>query len=489
MDQQSKHLLGIACLSAALLGAGLYALHGIFFADTAAEAQQALENKVFHFKKEDVESFAITAKGETTRLSFVREKKNTGWRIVSPVQDYTNLTAVELCLDALASVSWQEKIEGAEAVPQRFGLDAPAVIAVVRLQNGEQHSLRLGSLAAIDGNDYIAIDGRPEIYRTRTPLRFALDKNTFDLRSRLLLPIYSDQIEVIQASGRGAQIHLRKGVDGAWALGKPIAARADGEAVQKMLDAIDQTLIARFVTERVTPAEAQRYGFDRPRLRLKLALKGFRHVEFLFAEAAGPAGGAPALLARRTDTTTVVEIARDFLEPFEQEAAALRDKRVMHFDAGAVALLDFRLDDGPVRIERSIEGEGQEQKIAWELKGLYPKPFSEARVGSILGAFQQLRASAFVDGKVDLAAHGLARPSRAWILRDARGRALIALTSGKSEGGTTFLQVIDASGERQVVAVDDAALQALPRLQGDLESWDVTRFLAPAAMSTEAAGP
>lgn len=483
MDQQSKHLLWIVCLSAALLGLGLFAFYGIFFTDTASEAQRAKENKVFHFKKDEVESFAITAKGETTRLSFVREEKNTGWRIVSPIQDFTNLTAVELFLDALASVSWQEKIEGEGAVPARFGLDAPAVIAVVRLRNGEQHSLRLGNLTAIDGNDYITIDGRPEIFRTRTPLRFAIEKNTFDLRSRLLLPIHSDQIEVIQAFIDGAHVHLRRGVDGSWTLGKPIAARADGEAVRKMLDAIDQALISRFITERVTPAEAKSYGFDHPRLRLKLALKGYRHVELLFSEVAGAPSETPRLLARRTDTTTVVEIPGDFLNPFEQEATALRDRRVMRFDPGAVAILDFRLDDGPVRVERAVEGEGQGRKISWELKGLYPKPFSEARVGSILGAFQQLKASAFLDGKVDLAALGLSKPSRAWILRDARGLPLVTLTAGKSDGGKTFLQVIAADGDRQVVTVGDADLQALPRLQGDLERWDITRFIAPAPMS------
>ena len=484
MDQQSKHLLWIVCLSAALVGLGLFAFYGIFFADTAAEAQKALENKVFHFKKDDVESFAITAKGETTRLSYVREKGNTGWRIVSPVQDYANLTAVGLCLDALASVSWQEKIEGGEAVPARFGLDTPAVIAVVRLQDGQQHSLRLGSLTAIDGNDYIAIDGRPEVFRTRTPLRFAIEKNTFELRSRLLVPIYSDQIEVIQAFIDGQQIHLRKGMDGTWMLGKPIATRADGEAVKKMLDAIDQSLITRFVTERATPTESRNHGFDQPKLRLKLALKGYRHVELLFSEVTDTGAGTSRLVARRTDTTTIVEIPSDFLRPFEQDVLALRDKRVMHFDPATVDILDFRLDDGPVRIERSITGEGQDQEITWELKGLYPKPFSEARISSILGAFQQLKASAFFDGQVDLAAHGLDKPNRAWILRDARGRPLITLTAGKGDGSKSFLQITDANGERQVVAVSNADLQALPRLQGDLENWDVTRFIAPAPMSS-----
>lgn len=498
MDQQSKHLLWIVCLCAALIGLGLFALYGVFFADTTAEAQKAVENKVFLFKKDDVESFAITAKGETTRLSYLTEAKNTGWRLVTPVQDYTNLTAVELILDALASVSWQEKIEGADADPRRFGLDKPAVIALVRLRNGRQHTLRLGSLTALDGNDYIAIDGRPEIYRTKTPLRFAIEKNTFDLRSRLLLPVYSDQIEVIEAIAPGRHTHLRKNVDGSWRLNKPIATWADGEAVQKMLDAIEQTHITRFVSERATPIEMLERGFDRPRLRLKLALRGYRHVEFLFVDAPATSEtpdaasdtsardankATPKLLARRTDRTTIVEVPASLLTPFEQDATALRDKRVTRFDPASVAILDFRLDDGPLRVERSVEGEGEETRVSWELKGLYPKPFSEARVSSILGAFQQLTASAFLDGQVDLNALGLKSPRRAWILRDNRGHPIVTLTCGKSEGGENFLLLIDADGARQVVSVSDASLATLPRLMGDLESWDATRFLAPAMTS------
>ena len=498
MDQQSKHLIWIVCLCAALIGLGLFALYGVFFADTTAEAQKAVENKVFLFKKDDVESFAITAKGETTRLSYLTEAKNTGWRLVTPVQDYTNLTAVELILDALASVSWQEKIEGADADPRRFGLDKPAVIALVRLRNGRQHTLRLGSLTALDGNDYIAIDGRPEIYRTKTPLRFAIEKNTFDLRSRLLLPVYSDQIEVIEAIAPGRHTHLRKNVGGSWRLNKPIATWADGEAVQKMLDAIEQTHITRFVSERATPIEMLERGFDRPRLRLKLALRGYRHVEFLFVDAPATSEtpdaasdtsardankATPKLLARRTDRTTIVEVPASLLTPFEQDATALRDKRVTRFDPASVAILDFRLDDGPLRVERSVEGEGEETRVSWELKGLYPKPFSEARVSSILGAFQQLTASAFLDGQVDLNALGLKSPRRAWILRDNRGHPIVTLTCGKSEGGENFLLLIDADGARQVVSVSDASLATLPRLMGDLESWDATRFLAPAMTS------
>lgn len=479
MDQQSKKLLSLVCVSAILIGIGLFAFYGIFFSDAVSEKQQAMENKVFLFKKDDIESFAITAKGETTRLSFVHEQGNTGWRIVSPVQDYTNLTAVELAIDALASVRWQEKIEGNEAVPERFGLDNPAVIAVVRLRDGGQHTLRLGGLTALDGTDYVVIDGSKEVFQTKTPLRFALEKDTFDLRSRLLLPIHVDQIEVLQVFVGQKHIHLRKGIDGTWALGKPIATRADTAAVQKMLDAIDGAQISRFVTERVTPEEAKGYGFDRPRLHLKLALKGFRHVDFLFSEVTDASSGMKSLLTRRTDMTTVFEIPADFLAPFEQDITALRNRNVVNFDPDAVALLDFKLDDGSVRIERQVEGEGDAQKISWELKGLYPKPFSEARIRSILGAFAQLKASDFVDGKVDLTALGLSNPNRTWSLRDALGRPLAVLLSGKDDGENTYLQFTDTRNERQVFMVKNSDLQVLPRLQGDLESWDITRFITP----------
>ena len=50
-------------------------------------------------------------------------------------------------------------------------------------------------------------------------------------------------------------------------------------------------------------------------------------------------------------------------------------------------------------------------------------------------------------------------------------------------GFLNFLQLIDADGERQVVSVSDASLATLPRLMGDLESWDATRFLSPAMTS------
>ncbi|MDR0965298.1 MAG: DUF4340 domain-containing protein [Myxococcales bacterium] len=480
IDQQTKHLLALVAVSAVLIGLGLFAFYDIFFSDTLSEQRQALENKVFHFKKDDVVGFAVTAKGETTRLSYSNENGNAGWRIVSPVQDYTSVNVVELFLDALASVSWKEKIEGDEAVPERFGLDKPAVIVVARLRNGQQHTLRIGSLTALDGTDYALIDGSKEIFQTRTPLRFALERSTFDLRARLLLPVYTDQIEVIQVHAGPSHIHLRKAVDGTWSLGKPIARRADGAAVQKMLDAIDDAYITRFVTERVTPDESRRFGFGQPKLRLKLALKGFRHVEFLFSEVTDDAG-EKKLLARRTDTTRVVEIPSDFLTPFQQEVLALRDRQVVHFDPSTVAILDFRLDDGAVRIERSVEGEGEKPKISWELKGLYPKPFSLARVESLLAAFAQLTASAFVDGKVDLAALGLSHARRTWILRDAQGRPLAALFAGREDGENTYVRFIDAKDDAHVFTVNTSALDVLPRRHSDLESWDPTRFLTPSA--------
>ena len=41
MDQQTKHLLTLVGVSAALIGLGLFAFYGVFFSDSAAELRQA----------------------------------------------------------------------------------------------------------------------------------------------------------------------------------------------------------------------------------------------------------------------------------------------------------------------------------------------------------------------------------------------------------------------------------------------------------------
>ena len=411
-------------------------------------------------------------------------------------------------------ITWTDRFSGSDDTPERFGLDKPAADLTLLFADGKRRRIRLGSVSALDGTDYVMVDNGPEVLKTSMPLKFALEKNSFELRSRMVLRYLSRTLDLIQlydGSRKDVWMQVRRRRDGIWNMGKPLYARASPDSVQKMLDALDKLEADEIFAEHASPSESAEL-FREPLFRIKVTHRDLSSAELIFAlPPALSSDGAQAaeasaflrpqdinaarsalpasLLVRRTDMSRVYRVQGKKLAPFFQSADELRDWNALRFDEDSAVTLSMSLPDGkavmhkvpcpePPRPSMNLNDEVPkpppcEMPRPWYIDGPIQKPVDGERGRRILSSLSSLKAHTFIDSQPGLSRkdYGLDAPRRTWTVVNDRRRAIASLAEGSTspDGGTWFLAT-DAEGETQIFSATAKDAARLPQHASDLES-------------------
>ena len=124
-----------------------------------------------------------------------------------------------------------------------------------------------------------------------------LNRNTFDLRDKLIVHLQRDKVEAIEvASESGAVAFKKAGTD--WLITAPLQARADNSTVEGLVGRVETAQMKALVTSDATPADLAKYGLDKPSLAITVGL-----------------GSAKATLAIGAPGADGVHYARDASRP------------------------------------------------------------------------------------------------------------------------------------------------------------------------------
>jgi hypothetical protein len=164
-----------------------------------------------------------------------------------------------------------------------------------------------------------------------------------------------------------------------WRLVTPRPGRADGSAVAEMLSAVEFLEYRAKVGDPGARARAE-YGLQPPRatIRLKAGTK-----ELVLSVGNDDATGQGAYAARG-DEPVVYVVEKKLRELLDRDADALRDRRLLAFDAGKVKQL--RVGDAVLAKEGS----------AWFLTTPQKVRASDTKVQDLLRALETIRATRFV---------------------------------------------------------------------------------------------
>jgi hypothetical protein len=126
-----------------------------------------------------------------------------------------------------------------------------------------------------------------------------------------------------------------------WRITRPLAARADSAAVERLLDALADLQKSRTL-DRVVPAEV---GLDKPRAKVGLTLDGKRAETVLDIGAAVPTGGeAVVAIAGRPEAYVVSD---SLLSDVRKKAGDWRDRQMFHGDRDRIARLAWTVAGAP----------------------------------------------------------------------------------------------------------------------------------------------
>jgi hypothetical protein len=183
-----------------------------------------------------------------------------------------------------------------------------------------------------------------------------------------------------------------------WKLVRPLAARADAFAVDRLLDAVSNLQKTRTLED----VDPKAVGLDKPRATVRLTTKDGEKVLRIGAEV--PPGGST--IAGVDGRKGAYVVADSILSEVDKAPGEWRDHRVFHGDREAAQRITLTGGaDGPVVLARRRGGFWMERPVADRA--------DRDLVDGLLSDLTGLTADRFLDGPQDLAALGLAPPKGA----------------------------------------------------------------------------
>lgn len=154
--------------------------------------------------------------------------------------------------------------------PARYGLDRPH--ARGRLEDAAGGvQVFTAALDERTGRVYVAIEGRPAIYVTDGQLLADLAIGAEHFRDRQLLPLDPREVERISIQYAGTRLVVARG-DAGWRVLEPVEGEAVGVLVENLLEVLPNLRHTGMAARR--PQDLARYGLDRPRLVVRVGLRG-----------------------------------------------------------------------------------------------------------------------------------------------------------------------------------------------------------------------
>jgi len=379
----------------------------------------------------------LTAAGTTT----VVERQGNSWRIVRPISARVARDRMKQLLDLVARIEMRRGIEGAENLKD-YGLAKPGAGIKVVLASGEARELELGDRtpdgSAVYAAQKVAAKGRParpKVFLADTALLDEAIGGAAALRDRTALPFKrADVARLILKRPEGSLVLEKRRKQ--WEIVTPVAAAADGIAVDDLLVSLGRLEASRFAAE--SAADLGRYGLGAPRLVIEVAPSGAGKARSL---AFGAETGAGEYYAQNSLEPAIMAVPKSAFDGVNKALAQLRSKQI-----AAIAVEEVQrvaIARGNQRFELRREGEKR-----WMITAPRRIEADAQTVQDLLWELSDMRAQGFVDSPGALPTYGLAPPQAAVTIYHTHGRQPVRIWLGgaapsnriyvKAEGATLY---------------------------------------------------
>ncbi|MDY0002319.1 MAG: DUF4340 domain-containing protein, partial [Polyangia bacterium] len=390
--------------------AGRRGPHPAVFCLRVKELQELLQRtddlrdaRVVGSDEADVTGIRIAAGGKTLSL----KKKGLEWELDEPKGAELPKPAfdqVEAFLKDLRSQTVLTFLPPAvdEATKAKHGLAAPRAVLTLETESGRKEILTVGAESE-DKNFFALRSGEELVVVIPRNAGLALTPSMLPFRSRTVLAFAKEPSEAVElTASTGALTEQASYEGGLWQLKKPLAGRADADAMDALLSVLSQLTVVRFLSETPQPehglaAPTRTIGLkleredlskpDKPEKKLET------HTLLIGADAAG--GGCHGQLSGKANPVFLLKAdqCRDL-------RALLATRRVADIRTAKVSEIKLTRDGGVEQLER--------RGLAWGRKG-GPRVDSAA-VEGLLTSLASMRASRVVAYGAPAPQHGLGQP-------------------------------------------------------------------------------
>ena len=405
--------------------------------------QEAEKSKqLFVFQDDDAQRLELL-RGDD---ALVLDKGTGGWNLSAPMTDGADQEAVERYLRNLLECEREKVVVDSAAASAeeaaQYGLDAPRLKVRLQTEDGAEQVVAFGADSPTDRFTYAQLQGdNPEIFVVRAWRFDNLDKRAFDLRDRRVLAFAKDEVMQVQRWGAGGGAMLARAELG-WQMREPVAARAAGDAVDGLLDKIDQAEIEAFVAEDPDTTALATYGLGERASQVEIALLvGADRAEKRLA--IGGTDEQGRWYARDASRPQVFLVDSTLVQELTKGISDLRDKKPLRFEREQVQRIVL------TRGTATAFAADKDTSGVWHLSEPMGRDAKSWKLNSLLSDLEQLEVEDFAEELPTEAAPAFS------IELLGEGQALLT-TRFSAAAGTSYLQQ-EGDDAVYVVSGDDFA--------------------------------
>jgi hypothetical protein len=385
------------------------------------------------------------------------------WKMIAPWQDDADAGIVDQLLDAIQSLRPEDVItdlgrgEKKRRMLQDFGLNKSRL----RLKlDGKQMpaELQFGQDTAVQGECYLRITDDDAVYVVSNSLKNIVSKKPEEFREHRMTPFLTTLINRAIFRVSGGEIELAKEQDD-WMLVRPIKARASNDAVVDILTRINQTQIAKFVSD--DKSNPGSFGLDSPSNVITL----FGDEQKIFEIDIGSAvpSRPDSVYAGLPQRNSVVELSRAFANLFNITPNDLRDRKIARLNSDLIDRVTIERPDQ----SKIVLGRDENR---WRFLSPVSGPANSENIIRLIQELNDGEVSEFVsDTATDLTKYGLDQPrlkisfssysTENTAEANAGETVLATLAFGNSENGATYARLEE---EPYIFSIADQLVAALP---------------------------
>ena len=369
------------------------------------------------------------------------EREGKAWALRLPVAYAAESQAVDTLLDKLAKLRPRSWIPGAQIGTtgsdtwKAFGLDDSATTLKLETKSGPV-IFKFGAMAPMGRQFYFQPVGSDGVFTADLALRDLLPASADDWRDRSLVNLRELAADRIELRGNKTSFEaVLDRVTGIWRLTKPLAARADGDRLNKLLHTLDAVRVAEFVTDSPL-ANLDLYGLQPPESEVIISngTNPVARLQFGTTSTNQPA----TVYVRRLAQTNIVLAPALTAVLLRAPLSSFRDHRLLP-PLADTSRLEFAVGNEQTVVERS----GTNWLVT--APGTFP-----ARSEQMERLFTLLAAVTITDFPNDVVAdyapYGLAAPARTYTFKHGTNAPLQLQFGARADAEHVFVRRLDEAG-------------------------------------------
>ncbi len=401
-----------------------------------------------------------SARGE----DLVFQRQDDRWRMTQPIQAPAEVSKVYEIIELASPAEAQRAFmpDQPEGVPDSVtSLDKPLWTIRVTDDQGSRRTLRIGrktpSLGTARQGTYVRPGDAEKTFVVTKDFARVLSRRPDEYRDLTMLDLQPSRIRTISVDGNQAYTVTR--TDDGWGLTAPVAARANGDAIDDLAGRLARIKADRYVADGNSARTLRFYGLTEPQLRVAItvasedpnAQPATHHLAI-----GGKSGDS--IFARLEDQTAIYQLPASMLDKLQPPLDGIRGKTLLAFDPGDVTRIDITGREKALALQRDANG--------WTMTSPYTGPARNQAVSALLTKLENLQADRFRDNPGPLSALGLEPAERSIALYREGTDEVLTLEIGSRIEEKVFLR---KAGSRAIAEVDRNTVDAL--LQEPANYW------------------